>query len=215
MVDLFLSRLQVAIADHARQVGDFAHAHLDTETAQRAQLASMNFTDVGEETLDLLKSEDAGGLLAAFWSHYKVSLPESPARVLVNPPANLKVEGNNMTLALQPWLTGQYGRVLEGAPQPIDFVNFTSTFHGYFDDAVVFWDLGLDAHALASHLMPGGTITLIRPRPTKHGFWMAWKGLDLSFKTITDGVQSRFRLRNLTQGNAENFESNTFGLESK
>lgn len=212
------------MADLARSAGGLRSVQLlqpQLELLQRAAM-SLDGEDISDEVLQLVQdafsSEPIGPkLLEAFWANYSISLsPIDGARLIVNPPSGIEPGVDQpVTLSCQKWLSGRYGLVLDRLPSSVEMMNVKSENHGFFDDVTVFWDLGVPVKELCGFVLPGSTVTLVRPNQKVHGKWMAVAGLDLAFSGLTEVLESQFKLTPLVQSGPADVHSITLGVESK
>lgn len=225
MSSLFTDRVRIAIAD-ACPVG-LSRAY--DERAARSSMALQGHVDIplsarGDIAIAVAtKCEDQfvqGRLLRAFWTTYggdHHGLPVA-ARLWVNAPASVAVaEEYSYTHMTQGWLTGIVGTVLaaEDLHSPLVVSTINGETPGYFDDVTLFWDRGLDPGLLAPLLAPQSTVTLVRPRPDKHSFWMGWADLDLNFNALFAALEIIFKVVPLSTVEQEETLISVFGLEFK
>ncbi len=87
---------------------------------------------------------------------------------------------------------------------------------GYFDEVVIFWDEGVDISNFVHEVMlPGTVVMLVRPRASKHSFWMTWAGLDLSCERTFDVLEKFYKIRELGEENTANTTTTALGLEAR
>jgi hypothetical protein len=211
--DFFLQRVNVNLANLLQGYQKFDLLRLakpELEFVQRAKLALSQ--DVSPECYKLLLdafdpraslSQLGPKLLKAFWAHAASELANSlvtaPAQLLVNPPDHLTLKStrNVVTVRFQPWLTGSYGQALARWPDAVDLLNVKSTLHGFFDNVVIFWDLGVDSEKLGNFICPGSTLTLARPSYRAHA-WLKVCDLDLSCAELLRQLSAKFKLVTLS-----------------
>lgn len=222
--DLFLQRVNVKIADLARSAGGLKSVKMSTdqlELVSRARLA-LEGEDVSDGVVSgidraFVSPHVGPNLLRTFWDNYAIALsPIDKSRLLVNPPENIDPGSPSpVTVHFQDWLTGRYGLVLKRLPSPIEMMNVTSENHGFFEDVTIFWDAGVPVKELCGYVLPGSTVTLVRPNKTVHGRWMTVVGLDMSFSSLVESLESQFKLKPIVQSGLADVHSITLGIESK
>jgi len=222
--DLFLQRVNVKIADLARSAEGLKSVKMPVdqlEMVNRARMA-LDGEDVPDSVVEgidhAFSARQVGpNLLKTFWDNYRVALSPVPgSRLLVNPPENVDPGSSNpVTVRFQDWLTGRYGLTLKRFPTSIEMMNVKSENHGFFDDVTIFWDAGIPVTELCCFILPGSTVTLVRPNKTVHGRWMTVAGLDLSFFGILEALESQFKLNPIVQSGLADVHSITLGAESK
>jgi hypothetical protein len=222
--DLFLQRVNVKIADLARSAEGLKSVKMPVdqlEMVNRARMA-LEGEDVSDDVVEGIErafsARQVGpSLLRTFWDNYHVALSPIPgSRLLVNPPENVDPGSSGpVTARFQDWLTGHYGLSLKRFPTSIEMMNVKSENHGFFDDVTVFWDVGVPVKDLCGFVLPGCTVTLVRPNKTVHGRWMTVVGLDMSFSGIVEALESQFKLNPIVQSGLADVHSITLGIESK
>lgn len=225
--DYFLRRVDVKTADLARSAAGVRAVNASSDRLMLIQRASMALdqADVNDATLKLIDDAFSTGplgpkLLKAFWSEHRIALsPIAGSRLMINPPEGLDPGSPSpISVSTQPWLCGRYGLCIPRLPTSVEMINVESENPGFFDDVSVFLDLGIDAEEASkfcNYVMPGSTVTMVRPNLKLHGRWMATADLDLSFSGLIERLEEQFNLKPLVQSGVEHVHSITLGIESK
>jgi hypothetical protein len=224
-MNAFNTRVLVAIADNARLCTDIGAIARPDVMDSKVAIGASGFIDVSDEavhdiaSLSTVKPEHRLGLLLkAYWSErQQFGLHQVKARLLVNPPPSLKLDdGMTMTVVGQNFLDGSHGTRLENGVPLSDVVRASigGEFTGFFDDVAIFWDAGVDFNLVADYVIPGSTVTLLKPSPRTNSFWLNWAKFDSSFARATKVFSSKFKIAHL-QGVVQNdVDIQIFGLDA-
>ena len=226
-MSLFKDRVSVAIADSVRT----GIQSLTDETATSTSMAMAGRTDVSFMVKELIRKASESKsftqrgdlMMKAFWTAYcgEVKLPHANARLLINPPEDLK-EG---TADYELILNGN--RYQYGNRNEVKEINSRTNWlrysvkgitEGYFDDVVIFWDKGISdetAKQISSYVLPGSTVTMIRPTLSEHGAWMGWANLPLDFTGIVAPIKADFKLVVVEETETTDISTIVYGIEGK
>ena len=210
-MNLFCDRMRVGIADTVPT----GIARATAVGISEASMALDGYTDIPDlAKLDLAKGvskRDGPALLRAFWTAFasQVKLEPVDSRLLVNPPVGLSGLGEGQMFTAGGFLKGSYGSPFKDDPLIVSQI--AGTFDRYFDDVTVFYT----EDRLPPIIMPGSTITLVRPNLKKHGFWMAWAELDLNFVPLLSSIKEDFGYKTVLDQDYDEFTITILGIEAK
>lgn len=211
----FMYRVMVALADRARSTTAIgALADTFTENARKS-VARSGFLDVDDAALKLIaqlktaKDVDAL-LLKAFWLEHVggFSVHPSSSRLLINPPAGLKIDAIG-TLADPCILGGTYGIKVDKNPAPLQQLATAAKF----DEVMVFFDAGVEG--IARLVEPGSTLVTVSPKPDINSFWLSWAGFDPQFSAIKAELGLSFALRLLHTQPGLDVVTSIYGLTAR
>jgi len=207
---LFTQRVRVGIADSAQPA--FADSN-----ASSTLMALAGYSDVSEKTKHIIWKAfefEPVFLQTAFWESFKdeLSLPQSKSRLYVNPPSGLPCrEDQPWTFSYHGSLDGSYGLPLGSS----NLVNIEGTHDGYFDDIVVFADVDIsDALKIIEKIIPSSTVTLCRPIPHLHSFWLGWSGIRIDFPNFMGVLSKNFKPKILDTTQTANISVTVLGIEA-
>lgn len=213
MPNLFKTRLLLKVADEARSLSGLKIlTNSERAVTCRLILGELECTDVSDKAKVLLdqaylaRTQDDRRRLVmdAFWDEFKIELHPEKFRLLIHGPewfapkdgATLRLSGHNFLSKTE--ISAHEGE-----------------FVGYFTNVTLFGDYGIPVEAILDRILPGSTITLVRPHPETHHFWMLWCGFDPTFSAFLSLAEKHFALVPLHRGGDANVEVLVFGLEAK
>lgn len=216
--DLFFDRVRVAMADSIRHgVAVLSDPHVNLTA-----MATEGWEDVQPSTQLSIRASirDRNQMLRAFWDRYATAYPtahEGCARLLVNPPDGLQYIGAETWTMRSPGspLTGRYGTEISVTPTGLQMAGIRGEVRGFFDEVVIFWDGGLNVAALVERMVTGTVVTCARPKLNRHGFWLAWTGIDLTFSAIFEEMDRHYKVASIGVEGTADVELSAFGLESR
>lgn len=205
------------IANMLAELEEMSDQHSITAQSLRLALSGLGVETLPSQVTKLIQ-QGKDSVLKAFWECYihTIELPVAETRLLVNPPAGLKVAAANvLTLRTQSVLDGRYGaEATEAGHIRLYRANIPNT---YFEDLVIFWGKGTngptDSRLLAESIAPGSTVTLIRSSE-EHRSWMSYYGIEHDSDLIMEEIIERFRMASLWCNNDPNVVIEIIGVES-
>lgn len=212
-MNLFTQRALVRIADRSRELsGLLSIKHPDDARMSKLVVNQLGIVDIPANAVDAIErasatsdpSERGSLMLEAFWSTFQVNLVPEKLRLLIHGPSSLQ-------------LFDQHTVKFDGGSfsDRLELANFRGEFPGFFDNITIFRDHGIPYEKVLDRAMPGTTITLVRPNPKKHGFWMAWCNFDPSFSAFLDSADKLFNIKPVHKDTTDETEVVIFGLEAK
>jgi hypothetical protein len=215
MIDLFEARLAVTLANSVRNARMGKHE----PDAALAQVV------LGEALLRDVADPDQP-TLAAFWALHAryIRLPHVGTRLLVNPPVGFDVQcEQSMTLTDNLCeMLGSYGKT--EAVQPISNVARAAlvadgSAAGFFDDVVLFClrkegSAGFCAQ-LPELILPGSTVTLLRPHVESEFMWTAMLHVDLNFSAVAEAVATKYAVSKIVDEVRDKVSVVVYGIEAK
>lgn len=202
----------VAIAD-SKKSG--VQALADPGTASAVRILAPYF-DIPESARESIRSavkdtkQRGAHLMSAYWHTWPIQpMMQVVSRLLVNPPDNLDEElisaSQVMTLTTVP--CGNYGPSMSPvaltSPLRRSLIHSETHPRGYFDDITVFWDGGIDLSFLVDYVLPGSTLTFIRPELNLNADWLEWGNVDLDCRELIDAIQAKFNLTAIVEDRPE------------
>lgn len=209
MRNLFKERAIVQIANQAKALSGLMSIKFPEEARHsRFALSVEGVEDIPSQAVDFLDRAThnpdvrARMMLNAFWQCHSVALPGEKARLVIHGPPEFKPSGDGRIYS--------YDDFHALNPAQID-----GEFTGFFTNVTLFWDHGIVHEAVCDRLMPGSTITFLRPNRKTHNFWIGWANLDLTFKGFIACAEKFFNLVQIVQNETEDVEMLVLGLERK
>lgn len=212
-MNLFTQRALVGIADRQRELSGL----LAIKHAADAQMTKLILNELKVEDISYMAVEGMNRafktsdpnlrttfMMIAFWRTFSVHLVPEKLRLVIHGPDHMKF-GDQQLIT---FTGGEFNNRLELA-------NYQGEFPGFFDNITVFRDWDIPYEAVLDRAIPGTTITLVRPNPVKHHFWMAWCGFDPDFSAFLSAADKLFTLTPIDKQVTEDVEVIIFGLEAK